>query len=781
MNIVDDAKLAAQTAAQAAMAKLVPLAPDSWIPGGTPDPLIRHKHGLIGTSVSRLDGPLKVKGEARFAAEVALDGMAYAALSYATIARGRITAIDTSAAEAAPGVVLVMTHLNAPRMKPPAVFGSAPMAAGPSDLPIMQDDRIHWNGQPVALVLAGTQEQADHAASLIRTSYAAEPSTTSFAKARAAGVEQGNFMGQKLADTIGDADAALAAAPHRVDQLYRTPRHNHNAIEPHAATILWQDGELVIHDASQMVTAEAATVAGVFDLTPEQVRVTSPFVGGGFGAKGLWDHQILGAAAAKMAGRPVRIVLSREGVYRVVGGRTLTEQRVAIGAQPDGGFDALIHTGTVAMTPHNNMPEPFILGTRAGYAAGAIKLQVEVATMNMLANTFMRAPGEAVGTFALESAIDEMAVELGMDPIELRIRNEPDKDPISGLPFSSRNIVEAWRAGAARFGWDRRQAVPGSRREGEWLIGMGCATSTYPYYRMPGAAARITLTRDGGAGVTALVEVAAHEMGMGTTTTTAIVAAERLGLPMERVEIGYGDSIIPGAVMAGGSQQTAAIGAAVIAAHRALVTELLKLAGNDSALAGLSADEVGSEDGALVKLDEPGRRETYASILDRARRTVVVAAEQASPPLETMHWSMHSHGAMFCEVRVNAITGEPRVTRFLGSFDTGRILNAKTARSQFRGGIIMGLGMALMEETQFDERNGRIMNPSLAEYHIPVHLDVPEIDVMWTDIADPHTPMGAHGIGEIGITGVGAAVANAVYNATGKRVRDLPITLDKLL
>jgi len=297
---------------------------------------------------------------------------------------------------------------------------------------------------------------------------------------------------------------------------------------------------------------------------------------------------------------------------------------------------------------------------------------------------------------------------------------------------------------------------------------------------MPGAQARITLTRDGDA-VRALIEVAAAEMGMGTSTTTAIVGAERLGLSLDQVEVGYGDSSIPGAIMAGGSQQTAAIGAAVIAAHNALVVELLKLAGNDSPLAGLSADTVGSEDAGLAKIDDPTQRESYASILTRAQRDSVTVTAAASPPLELMHWSMHSHSAIFCEVRVNAVTGETRVSRILGSFDCGRILNPKTAKSQFRGGIIMGLGMALMEETQFDERNGRIMNPSLAEYHIPVHLDVPEIDVIWTDIADPHTPMGAHGIGEIGITGVAAAVANAVYNATGKRVRDLPITLDKLL
>jgi xanthine dehydrogenase YagR molybdenum-binding subunit len=777
MSIVDTAKGAVQAAMQTAMAKLVPFAPDSWIPGGVSDPLIGRKHGLIGTPVSRFDGPLKVRGAARFAAEVPLDNLVYAALVYGTIPSGRIATLDTQAAEAAPGVVLVMTYRNAPRLNSPAPFGSSPTAAAASDLPIMRDDRLHWNGQPIALVLAETQEQADYATSLIIATYAPEPSTTSFAAAKAAGSRPGLFMGQALLNEIGDAEAMLAASPHKVDHVYRTPRHNHNAIEPHAATIIWNGDELTIHDTTQMVTSQAATIADVFGLRAEQVRVISPYVGGGFGCKGLSDHQILGAAAARMIGRPVRVTLSREGVYRIVGGRTLTEQRVAIGAQADGHFNALIHAGTAAMTAHNNMPEPFIMGTRSSYAADSFRLSVETVTMNMLANIFMRAPGESVGTFALESAIDELAIELKMDPIELRIRNEPTKDPISGLPFSSRHIVEAWRSGAERFGWERRSAVPGKRREGEWLVGMGCATATYPYYRMPGAAARITLARNG----TAIVEVAAHEMGMGTATTTAIVAADRLGLPLDRIEVRYGDSIIPGAILAGGSQQTAAIGGAVIAAYRALVAELLSLAGNESPLAGLSVDEVVSETGGLAKLGEPSLRESYATILERAHRDSVTATEKASLPLEMMHWSMHSHGAIFCEVRVNGVTGETRVSRFLGSFDTGCIINPKTARSQFRGGIIMGLGMALMEETQFDERNGRIMNPSLAEYHIPVHMDVPEIDVIWTDIADPHTPMGAHGVGEIGITGVGAAVANAVFNATGRRVRELPITLDKLL
>ena len=770
------------SAVQTAAKKAVALAPDSWMPGSTPDPLIGHKHGLVGAQVSRIDGPAKVRGTARFAAEFPMDGMCYAAFAFSTVPRGRITEMDTAEAEAAPGVVLVMTHHNAPRMKPAPVFMSNPKAVGPSDLSVLQDDRIHWNGQPVAVVLAETQEQADHAKSLIRVAYQVEPVVTSFDEAKARSRVPDDINGEPPEVKVGgDAEAALATAPHKVDLVFQTPRHNHNPIEPHAVTVEWRDGGLRIHDASQAVVQAAWTMAQVFGLNEDQVHVTSPYVGGGFGSKVFWFHHTLAAAAAKLAGRPVRAALSREGVFRTVGGRTTTEQRVAIGAGPDGAFQALIHTGTSAITAHNKLAEPFTFATRHLYSAANIHLRQEVADVDMLANTFMRAPGEAVGTFALETAIDELAERLGMDPMELRLRNEPERDPTSGLRFSSRHLVEAYHAGAERFGWDKRSPAPCARRDGEWLVGLGCATATYPYYRMPGGAARITLSRHGHA----TVEVPAHEMGMGTATAQTQVCAERLGLPMEEVTFRYGDSSYPGAFLAGGSSQTASIGAAVIAAHRVLVTELLKLAGNDSPLAGLKPEEVGGaageDGGGLAKLDEEGRRESYASILGRAGRDELVAEAAAPLPLEVQHWSMHSYGALFCEARVNAVTGETRVSRFLASYDCGRILNAKTATSQFRGGIIMGLGLALMEETEFDERNGRIMNPSLAEYHVPVHLDVPEIDVIWTDIPDPHAPMGAHGIGEIGITGVGAAVANAVHNATGKRVRNLPITLDKLL
>lgn len=731
----------------------------------------------IGAPISRLDGPLKVRGEARFAAEFPMDGMLHAALAYSTVARGRIATLDTSAAEAAPGVVLVMTHRNAPRMKAVPAFGTAPLAAGANSLPVMQDDLVHWNGQPIALVLAETQEQADRARSVIRATYETEPAVTSFDEAKAHARRPEPFLGREPETTIGDAEAALAAAPFKVDAVYRTPAHNHNAIEPHAVTVAWDGDQLIVHGAEQAVVHTAWTLAQIFGLAQEQVHVTSPYVGGGFGAKSVWDHHVLAAAAAKQARRPVRLALSREGVFRVVGGRAATEQRVAIGAGPDGRFDALIHTGVAAMARLGRLPELFTGGSSTLYRAGSFELGMRVADVDMVTNTFMRAPGEAVGSFALECAIDDLAEQLGIDPIELRIRNEPEQEPISGRQFSSRHLVEAYRAGAERFGWDRRSATPGARQEGEWLVGMGFAATTFPYVRFPGGAARITLSQDG----YATVEVAAHEMGMGTATVQTQVAAALLGLPLDHVTFTYGDSTFPGLVMAGGSQQTASIGASVIAAHRALVTELLEFVGEDSPLAGLSLDQVGSRAAGLCKLDAPERYESYASILARSQRDSVAVEASAPADLEWMQWSMHSYGALFCQVRVSAVTGEARVTRFLGSYDCGRILNAKTAASQLRGGIIMGLGLAMTEETEIDGRSGRIVNPSLAGYHVPVHLDVPRIDVIWTDIPDPLAPMGAHGVGEIGITGVGAAVANAIYNATGKRVRDLPITPDKLL
>ena len=753
--------------------------PDTLVPGtrpeGTPAPR-DGQHGHVGSPVSRLDGALKVRGEARFAAEVALEGLLYAAVVHSTIARGRIARLDTTAAELAPGVALVMTHRNAPRMKPPEAFGEGDGVAG-SNLPIMQDDSVHWNGEAVAVVLAETQEQADHAAGLVAVTCEAQPAVTDFSAARAKARHPDSVLGEPALFEIGDAEKTLAASDHCVDETYSTPFLNHNAIELHAATVEWVNGKLTVHDATQMISSTAGSLAKVFGLKADQVRVLSPFVGGGFGGKGLWSHQILAAAASKLAGRPVRLVPSREGIYRLVGGRTTTVQRVALGADRDGRLDALIHTGVVAMTAHNNCPEQFTFPARHLYTARTFRLEQKVADMDMVANTWMRAPGESVGSFALESAIDELAHATKIDPIELRRRWEPERDPTTGSPHSSRHLVKAYADGAARFGWDKRDATPRRRRDGEWLLGMGVATATYPYYRFPGVKARLRLDADG----RVTVSTAGHEMGMGTATVQAQHAADRLGVKLEDVSFEYGDSTLPAGAMAGGSSQTAGTVAAVAAAAEALLAQVLKLAGNDSPLAGMKTSEAVARDGGLAHAKDPSRHESYASILARAKRDSIEAEEAGSIPMEQMKYSMHSTGAQFAEVGVNAVTGEVRVRGFLGSFDVGRILNPKTAASQFRGGIIMGMGLALSEETLFDPRSGRVMNPSLAEYHVPVHLDVPEIDVMWTDIPDRQAPLGARGIGEIGITGTAAAIANAVFNATGKRVRDLPITLDKLL
>lgn len=751
--------------------------PEQWLPGGSPDPLIERRVAL-GRQTSRLDGPEKVAGKARFAAEVAMDGLTYAAFLHSPITRGRIARLDTGLAEAAPGVVLVLTWRTMPRLGTPALFSVTDMtAAGSSSLPILQDPEIRYNGQVVAVVVAETQEQADHAVTLIDIGYERVPARTRFEEAKADARVPASILIEKNHERVGDAEGELARAAHRVDNLYRTPRHNHNAIELHGLTAAWEGETLIVHDATQAIVPTAMALAKLFGLRKEQVRVLSPHVGGGFGGKALWDHQILTIAAARIARRPVRLVLSREGVFRIIGGRTPSEQRVAICADTDGAFTAIIHTGHSVMPRYGACPEQYTFGTRGLYRFRSFEALQRHVDLDIVANTFMRAPGESIGTFALESAIDELAHEMGVDPIELRRRNEPDRHPLSGTAFSQRALTQAYAAGAERFGWERRQAQAAARRDGEWRIGMGCATGTFPYVRMPGAHVRITLRRDG----TARLSCSAQEMGMGTATVQAQHAADRLGLPVEAVALDLGDSTLPATGMAGGSSQTASIAGAILAAVGKLTAELLRLAGNDSPIAGLRAQEVRLVDGGIAALADSSRRESYRSILERAARDEVRVTATGSPPLEMLKYAMQSTSAIFCELRVSAVTGEVRIDRLLGAFDCGTILNPKTATSQFRGGMIMGLGLALTEETLFDERSGRIMNPSLADYHIPAHLDVPPIEVLWTGIPDPRAPLGARGIGEIGITGTAAAIANAVFNATGRRIRDLPITLDKLL
>ena len=766
-----------QSAVIGGVRRIVGRVPERWLPGANPDPLIERRAAL-GTQEPRVDGADKLRGTARFAAEVPMEGLLHAAFVHSTIPRGRIEALDTAAAEAAPGVALVMTHRNAPKMAvPPGIGLTNPKGAGNNLLPVLQDAEVRWNGQVVAVVLAESREEADHAATLIAPRYAPAPARTRFEDGKADAISPGLLMFEPNEVTVGKPDEALAAAPFRVEAAYRTPWEMHAPIEPHATTLRWEDGRLVVHDATQMLHGTAATLAKVFGLSERDVRVHSPFVGGGFGAKAFWDHQILAAAAAKLAGRPVRVTLTRKAMARLIGGRSRTDQRVALGADRDGRLTAMIHTGHAFRPAHGVTEESFSMSGRKLYAPGAARFGQKRVGLDLLANSFMRAPGEAPGSFAVECAMDELAHRIGMDPVELRRRNLADRDPLSGAPHSQNATMEAFSMGAERIGWADRPAVPGTRREGEWRLGLGCAAGAFPYLRLPGVAVRIDLHSDG----TATVSSAAHEMGMGTATVQRQHAADRLGLPVDRVTVRIGDSSLPFGGMAGGSAQTASLGAAIQSAAGKLAQELLRLAGNDTPLAGLRAAEVEFAGGNLRATEDPARRESVASILRRAGRETVSVTGESGAPLEMLKFAMHSTSAVFCALRVSDVTGEVRVDRMVGAFDVGRILNPRTAASQLRGGMVMGLGMALTEEVMLDERSGRMMGTSLADYHVPAHLDVPKIDVLWTDIPDPRAPMGARGIGEIGTTGVAAAVANAVFNATGKRLRDLPLTPDKVL
>jgi len=751
-----------------------------FAPDREADPLL-HAGSYIGQRISRVDGNLKVSGGARFSAEFDLERLAHAAIVCSTIAKGKVASIDVSGALAAPGVSAVMTHLNAPRMKAPSLVDEgSPKSFAASNLPIMQDDRISWNGQPVAVVAAATLEQAEHAASLVRVLYEQDTAQVSFDELKAEAIPPSDIMGEPAELSIGDADTALANADVVVDHVYRTPPYNHNAIEPHATIASWDDDHhLTVFDSTQTVSGYRYALAEIFGLAEDRVRVVALFVGGGFGGKaGLWQNTVLCAAAAKMLKRPVKLALSREQVFRVVGGRTIAEQRVALGSRRNGELTALLHTGITATTTHARYAEQCTFPARHLYAAEHLFVGQKVVNLDSVANTWMRAPGESIGTFALESAIDELAHQLQIDPIEIRRINEPTTDPSQGSKFSSRHLNEAYERGAVRFGWSGRHAEPRAQRDRHWLIGQGVATAYYPVYRFPGKA-RVRISADG----TALVQVAANEMGMGTATAQIQHAAERLGLPIDRVSLQYGDSDLPDSPMAGGSCQTVSIAASVQAAIEKAHRRLLELAGKDggSPLAGATYEQVVAHAGGLVRGDNPNRGATYTAILKSAGQDCVEAEASARSPRELMKYSAGSYGAQFCEVRVNEESGETRISRWLGSFDCGRVINPTTVISQLRGGIIMGIGMALMEETLFDERKGRIMNPSLAEYHVPVHLDVPQIDIIYNDIPDEHTPLGAHGVGEIGITGAAAAIANAVFNATGKRVRHLPIRIEDLL
>ncbi|GAA0971450.1 xanthine dehydrogenase family protein molybdopterin-binding subunit [Acrocarpospora macrocephala] len=747
----------------------------------------------VGQPVDRLDGTAKVTGEARYSAEYPYPNMAYAALVHSTIARGRITRIDSATARKTPGVLAVITHENAPPMKPApkmTPMDLSTLATG-TTVNYLNTDEVHWNGQPIAVVVAETLEAAREAAHLVEVEYAEFPAVLDFAAEEGNATPQKNSLISEGGAKKGDPDAALAAAPFSLDLRYTTPGHNHNAIEPHSTTAFWDKDRLILHEGSQNIAWTQGHLAVRFDVPKENIRVISPFVGGAFGGKTMvWPGTVLTVLAAKVTGRPVRLMLTREGVNRTVGGRTPSIQRVAIGAEAGGSMTALIHTSITQNGKVGGGPEQVTSQTRHLYDAANLQVQQNLVELDTIANTVMRAPGESIGSFALEATVDELAYKLGMDPIELRARNEPARNPIDGKAFAHRMLLECYEVGAKEFGWGERSPEPGSMRDGKWLIGMGVASAYHPAWQFQ-ANVTVRLSADG----TVLVRCGFHEMGMGAATAQAQIAADALGVPLGAITVEYGDTALPTGPGAGGSGQTASIAASLITACEKLRRSVFSVARKTpgSPLRGRRFADVRAKDGGLY---DGSRGESYQEILRRADRASIEAQVGSDTRLgeitgqvrfmskflmDRRRWVKAACGAQFCEVRVDSDTGEIRISRWLGVFDVGKVINAKTAASQLRGGIVMGIGMALAEETLVDPRNGRIMNAGLAEYHVPVHADIPSIDIRYLDDPDPTMPLGLLGIGEVGIVGVAGAIANAVYHATGKRVRDLPITLDKLL
>jgi xanthine dehydrogenase YagR molybdenum-binding subunit len=686
----------------------------------------------IGTPLDRIEAREKVTGQARYAYEYPADEVAYAEPVQAPIARGEIRTVDASEALAQPGVIAVISCQNAPTL--------ARVADG--ELALFQSRTVAYRGQLVAAVVADTPEAAREGQRLLRIDYAQEPHDVQL---RADHPRL--YTPEKVNPTFpseteqGDVEGALASAEVSIDETYSTPAFHNNAMEPHATLAVWEGGNLTVYDSNQGAPTARDTVAEVFQLPPERVRVISHHVGGGFGSKGTPRPQlILAAMAARMVERPVKVAVTRQQMFAVVGYRTPTIQRLRLGASADGRLTAISHEVVEQSSTVREFAEQTAVCTRVMYAAPNRRTGHRLARLDVPTPSWMRAPGECPGMYALESAMDELAIAAGIDPVELRIINDTEVEPESGKRFSSRNLVACLREGAERFGWRDRDPTPGVRRDGRWLSGTGVASSTYPAYRRPGTASA-RAAPDG----SFVVKIGAADIGTGARTALTQIAADFLEVEPSRVRVEIGDSALPKAGLAGGSMGTASWGTAVVRACEALRA---KLDGGTPPPEGVEAEA-----------------DTSAEI------------EQQNQDL-----ARHGFGAQFVEVRVDVDSGEVRVPRLLGVFAVGRIINPKTARSQFIGGMTMGLGMALLEESVMDLEFGDYLNRDLAQYHVPACADVIDIDAAWVDEDDSElNPMGSKGIGEIGIVGTAAAIANAVHHATGKRVRDLPIRLDRLI
>lgn len=734
---------------------------------------------IMGKPVDRVDGRSKVTGAARYAAEFSLPNLAHAVIIQSTIARGRIKNIDTSAVEKLPGVLAIITHLNAPKLE----------TTNPPDLnerwrrvsPVLQSNRIDHYGQHIGVVVAETFEQAQYAAKLMRVTYAQERPVVDMEANfnRAYAPKQVN--GNNPTDTRhGDVKQGLREADATIDATYTTPFEHHNPMEPHATTAVWEGDRLTLYNSTQYIVASQFVVARTLRIPEQNVRIINPFMGGGFGSKvGTRGHVILAAIAAKQTNRPVKLAVTREQMFTSVGHRTQTRQRLRLGAKQDGRLTAIAHENIMHTSTQDEFAEQTGVASRMMYECPNSLVTHRLVRLNLPTPTIMRAPGEAPGSFALESAMDELAYALKMDPIQLRMRNEPARDPESSLPWSSRSLVECFKQGAARFGWEKRKPEPRSMRSGRYLVGYGVASATYPTRTRP-ASARVQVLADG----RVRVQIAATDLGTGTYTVLTQIAADALGVSSDRVQVEIGDSNFPSAPPSGGSWGSASFGSAVHTACMTARAKMLALSSEDtrSALKGLSERDLEVRQGSIFPAHNASLTETYQEVLTRNNLKQLTAEVNFKPDEAAKKYSMHAFGAHFVEVHVDPDTGEVRVPRFVSVHAAGRILNPKTARSQIIGGVVWGISMALHEKTHLDTRYGHFVNHDLGEYHVPVNADIGDIDAFFVEEKDPHVnPLGSKGVGEIGIVGAAAAVANAIYHATGKRIRELPITPDKLL
>jgi xanthine dehydrogenase YagR molybdenum-binding subunit len=738
---------------------------------------------VLGRPIDRVDGRLKVLGQARYAAEFTPEASLYAFALRSTISHGRIVSIDTGAAANTPGVRHVLTHLNSLKFPEPAGQQKEGGGIRNEERMPLSDDRISYGGQYVALVVAESPESARHAASLIEVHYQEEPFALDATQAQATAKKPDQNNGEPVQIQKGAVAAALAnPAFVTLEETYETPTLTHNPMEPSATVAEWDaQGRLTLHDATQYVKGVQDVLAQAFSIEKTMVRVICPFVGGAFGCKGaVWPHVILTAMAAKIAGRPVKFPITRQDMFMGIGHRTPTRQTMALAATRDGKLQAIRHQTETLTSPVGAFVES--CGARSTgvlYASPSIQTEETVFTVNISTPTFMRAPGECPGTFAVESAMDELAVKLNIDPVELRLRNYSEAHPVTEKPWSTKHLREAYLVGAEKFGWAGRSAKPRSMVRNGLLVGWGMATATYPGYKMM-ATVRVRLDAAG----RALVQCATHDLGTGAYTVFTQISAEALGLPVEQVKFELGDSDLPFGPVAGGSNSTATVGAAIYEAAKSLHLALAKLASADtrSPLHGADPEQVHlSGEGRLSMDGDATKTDTLASIVQRSGQPFVEGVGGTKPPEEKGPLAFQSFGTHFCEVLIDPAAPRVRVARVVSVMDCGRVLNPKTARSQIMGGVVMGIGMALTEETVYDPVTGLPIVRNLADYHVPVNADIPDLEVHFVGEPDlAFNPMGARGMGEIGITGTAAAVANAVYHATGKRVRDLPITLDKL-